>query len=160
MRESIPVPEVRKVQTLIAKGAMITQTACQLATRKPGESVLTRLRRVARHPVIRNAIALYWMQIATFIVPLITIPYLARVLGPSAFGLVVFSQGFAFVLVVLIDWGFGFTGLRSTAESQTDTEELVSRRAARARCAAAALHGLDPGRTRGIAVRPEDVATS
>ena len=86
--------------------------------------MLTRLRRVARHPVVRNAIALYWMQIATFIVPLITIPYLARVLGPSAFGLVVFSQGFAFVLVVLIDWGFGFTGLRSTAESQTDTEEL------------------------------------
>ena len=74
--------------------------------------------------MVRNAIALYWMQIATFIVPLITIPYLARVLGPSAFGLVVFSQGFAFVLVVLIDWGFGFTGLRSTAESQTDTEEL------------------------------------
>lgn len=74
--------------------------------------------------MIRNAIALYWMQLATFIVPLITVPYLARVLRPSAFGLVVFSQGFAFVLVVLIDWGFGFIGLRSTAESQTDADHL------------------------------------
>src|SRR5215469_13674638 len=61
---------------------------------------------------------------ATFFVPLITIPYLARVLGPSAFGLVVFSQGFAFVLVVVIDWGFGFTALRSTAEGRSDAEEL------------------------------------
>jgi PST family polysaccharide transporter len=86
--------------------------------------VLQRLGRALRHPVSRNAIALYSMQIATFIVPLITLPYVARVLRPSAFGLVVFAQGFAFTLVVLIDWGFGFTGLRSTAESRTDADEL------------------------------------
>jgi PST family polysaccharide transporter len=86
--------------------------------------VLKRLRTVLRHPVSRNVIGLYWMQIATFIVPIITLPYVARVLRPSAFGLVVFSQGFAFVLVVLIDWGFGFTGMRSTAESRSDANEL------------------------------------
>jgi PST family polysaccharide transporter len=86
--------------------------------------VPARLRRIARHPIIRNAIALSWMQLATFIVPLITLPYLARVLRPSAFGLVVFAQGFAFALVVLIDWGFGFIGLRSTAENQTDRDGL------------------------------------
>lgn len=84
----------------------------------------TRLRTLARHPIIRNAIALSWMQLATFIVPLITLPYLARVLRPSAFGLVVFAQGFAFAMVVLIDWGFGFIGLRSTAEHQTDRDGL------------------------------------
>lgn len=91
---------------------------------KAQPAVLNRVARVTRHPMVRNAVALYWMQIATFMVPLITIPYVARVLQPSAFGLVVFSQGFAFVLVALIDWGFGFTGLRSTAESQTDPEQL------------------------------------
>jgi polysaccharide transporter, PST family len=86
--------------------------------------VLKRLHTVLRHPVSRNALALYSMQMATFIVPLVTLPYVARVLEPSAFGLVVFSQGFAFTLVVLIDWGFGFTGLRSTAESRTNADEL------------------------------------
>src|SRR5205085_9270134 len=49
-----------------------------------------------------------------------------RVLRPSAFGLVVFSQGFAFVLLVFIDWGFGFTGTRSAAENQADHDELAS----------------------------------
>ena len=83
-----------------------------------------RLLTALRHPVSQNVVALYWMQIATFIVPVITLPYVARVLEPSAFGLVVFSQGFAFVLVVFIDWGFGFTGIRSTAESQVKDEDL------------------------------------
>ncbi len=82
------------------------------------------LRKAVRHPVTKNVIALGWMQLATFIVPLITLPYVARVLRPSAFGLVVFAQGFSMVLVVFIDWGFGYTGVRSTAENQDDHEGL------------------------------------
>ena len=64
------------------------------------------------------------MQIAQFIVPLVTLPYVARVLEPSAYGLVVFSQGFAFLLIVFIDWGFGFTGTRSTAENPGNPDAL------------------------------------
>ena len=86
--------------------------------------MLKRLATALRHPVSQNVIALYWMQIATFIIPVITLPYVARVLEPSGFGLVVFSQGFAFVLVVFIDWGFGFTGIRSTAESKVKADDL------------------------------------
>ena len=85
-------------------------------------TVLKRILTAIRHPVSQNVIGLYGMQIAQFIVPLVTLPYVARVLEPSAFGLVVFSQGFAFLLVVFIDWGFGFTGTRSAAENQTDPE--------------------------------------
>jgi polysaccharide transporter, PST family len=87
-------------------------------------TVLKRILTAIRHPVSQNVIGLYAMQIAQFIVPLITLPYLARVLEPSAFGLVVFAQGFALLLVVFIDWGFGFTGTRSAAENQTDPDGL------------------------------------
>jgi polysaccharide transporter, PST family len=86
--------------------------------------VLKRILIAIRHPVGQNVIGLYAMQIAQFIVPLVTLPYVARVLEPSAFGLVVFSQGFALLLVVFIDWGFGFTGTRSVAENQTDPDGL------------------------------------
>jgi PST family polysaccharide transporter len=87
--------------------------------------VLSRILQAARHPISRNVIALYWMQIAQFVVPLVTLPYVARVLEPTAFGLIAFAQGFAFVLVVFIDWGFGYTGIRSTAENQTDPASLT-----------------------------------
>ena len=84
-----------------------------------------RLLTALRHPVSRNVIALYWVQIATFVIPMITLPYVARVLEPSAFGLVVFAQGFAFVLVTLVDWGLGLTGIRSVAECQGDPDKLA-----------------------------------
>jgi len=87
-------------------------------------NVLKRLLTALRHPVSRNMIALYWVQIATFVVPLVTLPYVARVLEPSGFGLVIFAQGFAFLLVVFINWGFGMTGSRSTAANRTDPEAL------------------------------------
>jgi PST family polysaccharide transporter len=87
-------------------------------------TVRTRILNALRHPVSQNALALSWMQLAQFIVPLVTLPYVARVLEPSAYGLVVFSQGFAFLLVVFIDWGFGFTATRSTAENQTNPDML------------------------------------
>src|SRR5512132_880740 len=87
-------------------------------------TVLKRILIAIRHPVGQNVIGLYAMQLAQFIVPLVTLPYVARVLEPSAFGLVVFSQGFALLLVVFIDWGFGFTGTRSAAENQTDPDGL------------------------------------
>ena len=86
--------------------------------------VLKRLQTALRHPVSRNVIALYWLRIATFVVPLVTLPYVARVLEPSGFGLVIFAQGFAFVLVVFIDWGMGLTGIRSTAANQGDAGAL------------------------------------
>jgi PST family polysaccharide transporter len=85
-----------------------------------------RLRRWIAHPISQNVFALYWLQFATFLVPLITLPYVARVLQPSAFGLVVFSQGFAFVLMVFIDWGFTFHGVREAAATREDPEQLAA----------------------------------
>jgi PST family polysaccharide transporter len=87
--------------------------------------MLRRIRRVIGHPIAQNVIGLYWLQIATFVVPLITLPYIARVLGPSAFGLVVFSQGFSFVLMAIIDWGFTYDGVRAVAERRDDPAELT-----------------------------------
>jgi PST family polysaccharide transporter len=103
--------------------ASAQQVPPRLASPTPHD-VLKRLLTALRHPVSRNVIALYWVQIAQFLVPMLTLPYVARVLEPSAFGLVVFSQGLAFILVVFIDWGLGWTGIRSTAAQQNDVEAL------------------------------------
>src|SRR5450755_729076 len=87
--------------------------------------MIKRLRQALRHPVSQNVIGLYWLQLATFVVPLVTLPYVARVFRPSAFGLVVFSQGFAFVLLVFIDWGFTYHGVRAAAANQHQTDHLA-----------------------------------
>lgn len=80
---------------------------------------------VLRHPISQNAIALYWVQFATFVVPLVTLPYLSRVLKPDAFGLVVFTQGISFLLGLVINYGFDATGTREAATNREDRRALA-----------------------------------
>lgn len=77
-----------------------------------------------RSRLAHNAAALYGVQFASFVLPLITLPYLARVLGPAEFGAVVFAQAFATWLAVLPEWGFMFVGARDVAAARDDRGRL------------------------------------
>ena len=88
--------------------------------------IYTRFRALLRHRISQNVLALSWMQLAKFVVPLITLPYVSRVLGPSQFGLVIFSQGASIFLLLVIDWGFTPYGVRAVAASRDDPEALES----------------------------------
>ena len=57
--------------------------------------ILTAVRRFASHAVVRNALLLYIGQFSGYIMPLITLPYLSRVLTTEKFGLIAFGQAFA-----------------------------------------------------------------
>ena len=51
-----------------------------------------------RSGFVHNVIALYGVQACTYALPLLTFPYLARVLGPSGWGVVVFAQAIGVVI--------------------------------------------------------------
>lgn len=84
-----------------------------------------RLSRVLRHTVARNIMALSWVQLATFVIPLLTLPYLSRTLTESGFGMFVFAQGFSFLLGVLIQYGFDQFSTREIAAARDDPEALA-----------------------------------
>lgn len=64
------------------------------------------IRRVLSNRIAQNATALYAVQILSYIFPLISLPYLARVLEPHHFGLIAFAQSFANWLAVVGEYGF------------------------------------------------------
>jgi PST family polysaccharide transporter len=78
------------------------------------------LNRLVRHSLVQNAASLMGMQAANYVIPLITIPYLTRVLGPSGWGVVAFAQSFAFYPAVLGEYGFMFSGTREVARNRED----------------------------------------
>jgi PST family polysaccharide transporter len=85
---------------------------------------LRRALRAIRHPVSRNAVALQAGQAANLIVPLVTLPYTSRVLGPDGFGLVAFSQGLSFILGVIVGFGFEPWASREVAVALGDRPRL------------------------------------
>ena len=75
--------------------------------------------------ILHNAIALYAVQASAFLLPLITLPYLARVLGPDGWGVVVIAQSYGIWLALLLHYGFAFSATRSVAQHREDDGRLA-----------------------------------
>ena len=65
------------------------------------------------------------LQIAGYVFPLITIPYLARVIGVDSFGKIAFASAIIVWFQTVSDWGFNFTATRDVAQNR-DNKEKVS----------------------------------
>lgn len=65
-----------------------------------------------------NIISLAILQASNYILPLISLPYLARVLGAESFGKVVFAQAFMMYFILLVEYGFSWSATRKVAENR------------------------------------------
>lgn len=70
--------------------------------------------------IVSNFFSLSVLQFANYLAPLITVPYLVRVLGPEKFGLVAFANAFTLYLVTLSDYGFRWSATRKIAIFRED----------------------------------------
>ncbi len=73
---------------------------------------------------LQNVIALYGVQACTYALPLVTFPYLARVLGPSGWGVVVFAQAIGIVITCIVEYGFDISAARETSIHRDDPRRL------------------------------------
>lgn len=66
------------------------------------------------------------LQIAGYVFPLISMPYLARVIGADGFGKIAFASAIVVWIQTISDWGFNLTATRDVAQNRNN-KELVSR---------------------------------
>lgn len=76
--------------------------------------------------VKKNIFVLLIIQISNYIFPLLTIPYLARILGPIGIGEIALAQSVIIYLTAVIDFGFNLTVTRkiSIANEKKDQSEI------------------------------------
>ena len=74
----------------------------------------------------KNIFLLFSVKMSGFLLPLVTLPYLARILGAEEFGRVAVAQSMALVLSVLIEYGFSLSATRDAARYRDDPEKMAS----------------------------------
>jgi len=74
--------------------------------------------------VMHNVASLSVLQIITYIIPAIMIPYLFRVLGAEKFGLIAFAQAFAQYFMILTDYGFSITATKEISLCQHEHAQV------------------------------------
>jgi len=70
--------------------------------------------------LIKNFTALGILQFANYIFPLITLPYLARVIGVERFGEIAFASTVTVYFQTIVDYGFLFSAVRDIARCRDD----------------------------------------
>ena len=70
----------------------------------------------------QNVTALLVLKGADYLLNFLMFPFLLRMIGPSAFGAIVFMQSIAQYFVIATDYGFNMTAPRDIARAETERE--------------------------------------
>lgn len=77
-----------------------------------------------KNALVKNFFSLVSVQVANYLLPLIVLPYLARVIGVEKFGAVAFAQAIVVYFTMLTNFGFGLYGPREISVVREDSEKL------------------------------------
>lgn len=72
--------------------------------------------------LLQNIFSLGTVQIVNYIFPLITVPYVSRIIGPDSYGIINYSYAFITYFSILIAYGFDLTGTRKIARNPDDND--------------------------------------
>jgi len=72
-----------------------------------------------------NFFSLSILQVFSYILPLITLPYLVKTLGTENFGLVIFAQSFIVFLNIFVDFGFNLSATREISIYRDNKDKIT-----------------------------------
>lgn len=78
----------------------------------------------SKNILIENIIYLFILQGVNYILPLVTFPYIVRILGLERFGLIAFGMSFVQYFVLITDYGFNLTATQDISRVRDNIEEL------------------------------------
>ncbi len=68
-----------------------------------------------KRQLLENVVVAFFFQGLIYLVPLVTMPYLSRVLGVEKFGLIYFALSIISYFIIIADFGFAVSGIREVS---------------------------------------------
>jgi len=75
--------------------------------------------------LLSNFFSLSVLQMFTYLLPFITLPYLVRILGTDKFGLVMFAQSFSMFFNIFVDFGFNLSATKDISVHRNNKEKIT-----------------------------------
>lgn len=74
--------------------------------------------------LILNFASLSLLKLMGYLFPLITLPYLSRIIGPAGFGEIAFATAIMIYFETITDFGFNYTATRDIARNKNNIKEV------------------------------------
>ncbi|MEZ9487489.1 flippase [Vibrio breoganii] len=74
--------------------------------------------------IIKNISALFSIRVSNYVIPLITLPYLVRVLEPTGFGILSLIIAVNQYFILIVSYGFDLSATQKVARKQQDLETI------------------------------------
>lgn len=75
--------------------------------------------------IVINFSYLTILQLCNLIIPLVTYPYLIKVLGEEIYGSVIFAQAVTSYLAIFVNFGFNISATKAVSSFRSDTNRLI-----------------------------------
>ena len=84
---------------------------------------------ILKSNTVKNGIWLYILQFFNTVFPLLTLPYVTRILGTNGYGIFSYTLNIITYLQVIVEYGFNLSGAREIAiqENEKEREKIYSR---------------------------------
>lgn len=82
--------------------------------------------RLVGMPIVQTTLALFGSGMITLLLPLVTVPYLARVLGPETWGMLAFALAIGMYLNLVVDYSLTLSAARDVARNRTNPDRLAN----------------------------------
>jgi O-antigen/teichoic acid export membrane protein len=74
--------------------------------------------------LIGNISSLFSVEVANYILPMISLPIIVRIIGPDKFGVINYAFAIVGYFVLLVNYGFDLTGTRKVAQNKHDKQYI------------------------------------
>lgn len=84
--------------------------------------MIEKIKNILKSKIFKNSIWLTVLQVVNTVIPVLTIPYITRILGSGEYGTFSIALNWILYFQVLVEFGFGLSGARKVSIMEKDNE--------------------------------------